>query len=300
MLSITVVRGLTTTSNNTMLISKAKTLLVAIDKINATSTISLNRLSNLDYEKKNTAEQQYSLANTLASEAQGLVQLGYYERAISKALEAMKLFKGVLEVTTGVSENDSAASILLVEKIRALKDAINRTYAYLRDVESLAIQAKAQGYNTTEIMKVITEVKSYLRNGLAKLNESNVNDATQYASKVKVLLEKLASLQNTLSKQMKLVRLGKYVIQAKVRVVALRDNITAVTAKLPAPVVSSSLTTLNQAQASLTAADTYYTNGMIKETVDELVNFREKELETISILKAANVTVSSVDSIKAP
>ena len=301
MLSITIAQGLsTTTTNNTVLTSNAKTLLVAVDKINSTCVFSLNRVNILDYEKKNQVVQQYNIANALFTDAKRLVNLGYHDAAISKLFEAMKLFKDVLEVTTGMSEKDSVTFIQMVEEIRALKDFINRTYVYVRDIERFAAQAKAQGYDTTEIVKVITEVRLYLKNGLTKLSEANIIETKQYVEKVKALSDKLTTLQNALSNQMKMARLEKYVILAKARVVVIRNNITAISAKLPAPVVTSSLTTLNQAQASLTAADSYYNSGMIKETVDELVNFHQKEVETIGILKAANVTIRSVDSVKVP
>ncbi|MBN1682442.1 hypothetical protein JW865_02695 [Candidatus Bathyarchaeota archaeon] len=296
-LSIATVHGLTALNYNTDLSSKADTLLIAVSKINATAIAMMTSVNEFDYDKKTFVLEQYQLGNTLFVEAESLSEAGNYSGTIDKALESMSVFKNVIEITLEVHDNDSS-SMILAEEIQALKLEMNRTYTYLKSVESLVYQATAQKYNTSLVIKAIDEGKNYLQIALRKLNEGKINDAKEYLTKVETLIEKLNSLQNNLIKEIETARVERYVTLAKIRVTSLKQNITALSSKIPVSVVSSSLNSLDQAQSSLTAADNYISSGMIKETVDELVTFREKELQTIKILKEAGVSLTSAETVK--
>ena len=59
---------------------------------------------------------------------------------------------------------------------------------------------------------------------------------------------------------------------------------------------SAHITAVNQAQTRLTAAETYYKEGMVNETIQNLAGFSAKEQQAIEILKNSGVAVSAVDT----
>lgn len=296
MISITAVQGFTFTYNEPDLKNKAETLLIAVKKINATTGLSLTNIAELNYREKEIIENKYRVANAILIEAINLAKTGSYNASITKALEAMSIFKNILQTSVEINEVD-INSIRRAEEIQALKLAFNRSRVFLQSIEVLVLKAKTGGYNITAITKVVNEAKFYLLSSEIKVQEGKIVDAVQLMNKVKELIEKITTLQNTLAKEIEKARVAKYVVQANLRVTTLRQNITSLSSKIPVTVVSTSLNTLNQAQKSLTAAETYYSSGMLKETVAELVSFHEKELQTIKILKDAGLTLSSVDSV---
>jgi len=296
MISISVVQGLTFTYNEQELKNKAETLLTSVKKINGTTSLSLTNIAELNYREKEIIENKYRIANTILIEAINLAKTGSYNASITKSLEAMSIYKNILQISVEINEVD-INSIRRAEEIQSLKLAFNRSSIFLQSIEILTLKAKTEGYNVTSINKIVNEAKFYLLSSEIKLQEGKIVDAIQLMNKVKELVEKITTLQNILAKEIEKVRVTKYVLQANIRVTTLRQNITSLSSKVPITVVSTSLNTLNQAQKSLTAAETYYSSGMIKETVAELVNFREKELQTINILKDAGLTLSSVDSV---
>jgi hypothetical protein len=269
---------------------KAKALLTVVSRLNQTAMEAVTRLSFLGNGSNAEAEQHYLSGCTFAQQALDLVKKGNYSSAVSAGLEAMRSFQRVLKIAE-TALNGSSGTAVAAEGVITLKAAVNRTYEYLKKVGDLAASAEENGFNVTEIKKVLTGIRVHLTRAVEKLSLLDVDSAMQELTVARTLLDQLALLQNDLSEQMKVNRTSEYVAEAEQRIVRLRANITAASTAVSVPVQTASLSALNQAETSLATAKDYLNAGKINDTIAELVNFRSQEQRSISIMQAAGVNV---------
>jgi hypothetical protein len=285
--------GLTQTSptitSNTQ--SKTDIILASLSKLHG---VAAQELGNLQGTSQAAALQaKYQAAKTAQDACMSLSEQGLSEQAVLKGLEAMAFYKALLEAASlNISDPNLGAS----ERVIELKTVANRLIKNLLGIESRVTQAEKLGYNTAGIESTITEARQCLKDASAALEIPDARKAESLLSTVRVELAKLNMKLTNLTIEIQTARAGQYVAAAKQRVAELKTTILTNTPKLTVNALSTSTTAVNQAQTRLTAAETYYKEGMVDETIQNLAGFSAKEQQAIEILKNSGVAVSAVDT----
>jgi hypothetical protein len=238
-------------------------------------------------------QEKYQAAEAAHEACVSLSQQGQSSQVVSKGLEAMALYRAMLEAA---SLNHSDPNLEASERIIFLKTAANRLIKTLLGIESRVAQANKLGYDTAGIESTLTEIRQYLKDASTALEIPDTGKAESLLSTARAELGKLNAKLSNLTDEIQSARAGQYVAAAKQRVTELKTQILANTPKLSFNALSASTTAVDQAQIRLMAAETFYKEGLVNETIQNLVGFSAKEQQAIEILKNSGVTVSSIDT----
>lgn len=278
----------TATSNNQ---SKTDILLASLSGLQVVAAQELRNLQGTSQVA--SLQAKYQMAKAAQDEFVSLTQQGLGDGAVPKGFEAISLYKSMLEAA---SLNGSDPNVEACERVITLKTYAGRLIKYLERIESRVTQAEKLGYSTTGIESNIMFVRHYLKDASAALEIPDARKVESLLSAARAELGKLETKLSALTVQIQTTRAGQYVAAAKLRISELKTTILTNTPKLSVTTLSTSTTAVNQAQTSLTAAETYYKEGIVDKTIQSLVGFSVKEQQAIEILKNSGVTVSSVDT----
>lgn len=271
--------------------SKSDIILASLTRLQVVAAQELTRLQGTSQAA--SLQTKYQAAKAAHEASLSLSQQGQSSQAVSKGLEAMALYRAMLEA---VSLNGSDPNLEVSERIISLKTAVNRINKTLLGIESRVAQASKLGYNTAGIESTLTELRRYIKDASAALEIPDTGKAESLLSAARAELGKLNVKLSNLTVEIQSARAGRYVVAAKQRVAELKTTILANTAKLSLNALSASTTAVDQAQTKLTAAETFYKEGLVNETIQSLAGFSAKEQQAVEILKNSGITVSSIDT----
>ena len=278
-----------TITSNTQ--SEADILLASLSSLQNVAAQELRSLQGTP--QASSIQKQYQEAKAAQDACISLSQQGLSDQAVLKGLEAMAAYKVMLEAA---SLHDSDPNLMASELVIELKTTTNRLIKHLQGIESRVTQAEKLGYNTAGVKSQITVARQYLKDASAALEIPDTPKADSLVSATRAELVKLDTKFSSLTKEIQSTRAGQYVLAAKQRVAELKTTILANSPKLTVNALSASTNAVNQAQTRLTAAETYYSKGMVDETIRNLVGFSAKEQQAIEILKNSGVAVSVADT----
>jgi hypothetical protein len=221
---------------------------------------------------------RYNQALLLASEADSMMQAGEYSEACIRIIEALQKLKESLRIVYESVAVQPTEFEVNVEKTIALNSYINRFYDQLLRIENVTSTAKKNGFNTTSLETKTEAVKSLLEEALANINEGRLEAAAGNLVEAKVLIGDLSSRLRELAIDLKVQRLSTYIVEAEVRLETLKAKAISISN-------TASLTYVNQAENSLSSAKEYLEQQLINQTLVELANSRDSELQAEEYLK---------------
>jgi hypothetical protein len=185
-----------------------------------------------------------------------------------------------------------------VEKAIVLNSSITRYFEQLFRIENLTGIAEQSGFDTTLLENKTEVAKLLLEEALIDLEEERLDAASGNVAEAKVLIDDLSSSLGELALDVKVQRLSAYIAEAEVRLESLRARAISVSS-------SASLAYVNQAKTSLNNAKGYLEQQIINQTLVELANSRDSELQAEAYLKpvlnsTSSITESSLTAAASP
>ena len=259
--------------------SGAEFMFSLFQKTNATVAEVFSQLEAKSIAVPQASLDEYNQALLLSDEAASLLQSGNFSGANTKVVQALQKMKEALRIVyAGGYEQPSEAEIALQRTIE-LKSALNRSYSQLHQLEDLARYTANAGYNTTVLDAKIAVVKSLLDNATLSLNQKNLEAASNSLDEAKTFIARLTE---------SFKRLATYITQTEARLSAIKENATQ-------QQNTAAITAVNQAEVSLSNARAYLDKQLINQTLTELSNSKESEIQAVSYL-TPTASVSSSDS----
>jgi hypothetical protein len=122
------------------------------------------------------------------------------------------------------------------------------------------------------------------------LDEGRFEAASDSVAEAKVLIDDLSNSLGELAVDLKVQRLSAYIMEAEVRLESLKARAISISS-------AASLTYVNQAETSLNSAKEYLQQQLLNETLFELANSRDSELQAEETLKSTLNSTSSVTGL---
>jgi hypothetical protein len=246
------------------------------------------------------AQTKYYAGLSLAKDSASLLEDGDYAKASRKAVEALQLYKEALISAQEALGEEISWPSTTAERYLTLRDSISRAYEYSWRLENLTKLVKAEGFNTTMIETKIVEAKRILEDAVSKLKVGYFDQVVDDLATVKALLLQINEQLRTLAEERKIQQIGAFIGKTQERLTDLRETVVSFSNSLSPQVKNASLTALNEAEVGLQQAESFLEKRMINQTFDELSNAREKEEETINVLKSAGVIADTSQSADTP
>jgi len=270
-------------------LDKANSLFSILEEANATVVKVYRQLEAKGIAAPQDSLLQYNQALLLASEADSMIQLGKYSEASATCIEAIQKLKESLRIIYGSVTEQPSEFEANIEKTIALNSSINRFFDQLHKIENLTSIARANGFNTTELETQTKTVQSLLSEASNKMKEGELDAASENLFEAKALISNLSSNLNELATDLKVQRLSTYITATQVRLEALKARAISISN-------TASLTFVNQAEDSLSNAKEYLEQQLINQTLTELADSKDSELQAEKILSPTLNSTSSLTS----
>jgi sensor histidine kinase regulating citrate/malate metabolism len=125
-----------------------------------------------------------------------------------------------------------------------------------------------------------------LANATNSLNEKSFETASNSIAEAETLINSLTSFLSNFAAELTTQRIATYIEQAEERLSAIKERAVSVSN-------AASLTALNQAQHSLSNARGFLEKRLINETVNELMNSKQSEVQAVEYLKPTSISTDS-------
>jgi len=268
-------------------LDKANSLFSILEEANATVVKVFRQLEAKGIVAPQDSLLLYNQGLLLASEADSMIQLGKYSEASATVIEAIQKLKESLRIIYGSVTEQPSEFEANDEKTIALNSSINRFYEQLHKIENLTSIARANGFNTTEMETQAETVQSLLSEASDKIEEGKLEIASENLSEARALINILSDNLNELAIELKVQRLSTYIAETQVRLEALKARAISIANTV-------SLTYVNLAEDSLSNAKEYLEQQLINQTLTELADSKDSELQAEKIL---NPTLNSTSSL---
>ncbi len=242
------------------------------------------------------AEKKYYAGLSLANSSASLLEDGNPGEASKKAVEALQSYKEALMIAQDALGDGPSWPTTVAERHLTLRDSISRAYEYSWRLENLTKLVKAEGFNTTMIETKIVEAKRILGDAVSKLKVGYFDQVVEDLVTVRALLLQSSEQLRRLAEERKIQKIEVFLGTTQERLTDLRETVVSLSSSLSPEIKNASLTALNEAEVDLQQAEIFLEKGMINETIDELSNAREKEEETINLLKSTGVVADTSQS----
>ena len=270
-------------------LDKANSLFSILEEANATVVKVFRQLEAKGIVAPQDSLLLYNQGLLLASEADSMIQLGKYSEASATVIEAIQKLKESLRIIYGSVAEQPSEFEANVEKTIALNSSINRFYEQLHKIENLTSIARANGFNTTEMETQAETVQSLLSEASDKIEEGKLEIASENLSEARALINILSDNLNELAIELKVQRLSTYIAETQVRLEALKARAISIANTV-------SLTYVNLAEDSLSNAKEYLEQQLINQTLTELADSKDSELQAEKILTPTLNSTSSLTS----
>jgi len=270
-------------------LDKANSLFSILEEANATVVKVFRQLEAKGIVAPQDSLLLYNQGLLLASEADSMIQLGKYSEASATVIEAIQKLKESLRIIYGSVTEQPSEFEENVEKTIALNSSINRFYEQLHKIEILTSIARANGFNTTEMETQAETVQSLLSEASDKIEEGKLEIASENLSEARALINILSDNLNELAIELKVQRLSTYIAETQVRLEALKARAISIANTV-------SLTYVNLAEDSLSNAKEYLEQQLINQTLTELADSKDSELQAEKILTPTLNSTSSLTS----
>ena len=270
-------------------LDKANSLFSILEEANATVVKVFRQLEAKGIVAPQDSLLLYNQGLLLASEADSMIQLGKYSEASATVIEAIQKLKESLRIIYGSVTEQPSEFEANVEKTIALNSSINRFYEQLHKIENLTSIARANGFNTTEMETQAETVQSLLSEASDKIEEGKLEIASENLSEARALINILSDNLNELAIELKVQRLSTYIAETQVRLEALKARAISIANTV-------SLTYVNLAEDSLNNAKEYLEQQLINQTLTELADSKDSELQAEKILTPTLNSTSSLTS----
>jgi len=270
-------------------LDKANSLFSILEEANATVVKVFRQLEAKGIVAPQNSLLLYNQALLLASEADSMIQQGKYSEASATVIEAIQKLKESLRIIYGSVTEQPSEFEANVEKTIALNSSINRFYEQLHKIENLTSIARANGLNTTEMETQAETVQSLLSEASDKIEEGKLEIASENLSEARALINILSDNLNELAIELKVQRLSTYIAETQVRLEALKARAISIANTV-------SLTYVNLAEDSLSNAKEYLEQQLINQTLAELADSKDNELQAEKILTPTLNSTSSLTS----
>ena len=270
-------------------LDKANSLFSILEEANATVVKVFRQLEAKGIVAPQDSLLLYNQGLLLASEADSMIQLGKYSEASATVIEAIQKLKESLRIIYGSVTEQPSEFAENVEKTIALNSSINRFYEQLHKIENLTSIARANGFNTTEMETQAETVQSLLSEASDKIEEGELDAASENLFEAKTLISNLSSNLKELATELKVQRLSTYIAATQVRLEALKARAISIANTV-------SLTYVNLAEDSLNNAKEYLEQQLINQTLTELADSKDSELQAEKILTPTLNSTSSLTS----
>ena len=270
-------------------LDKANSLFSILEEANATVVKVFRQLEAKGIVAPQDSLLLYNQALLLASEADSMIQQGKYSEASATVIEAIQKLKESLRIIYGSVTEQPSEFEANVEKTIALNSSINRFYEQLHKIENLTSIARANGFNTTEMETQAETVQSLLSEASDKIEEGKLEIASENLSEARALINILSDNLNELAIELKVQRLSTYIAETQVRLEALKARAISIANTV-------SLTYVNLAEDSLSNAKEYLEQQLINQTLAELADSKDSELQAEKILTPTLNSTSSLTS----
>ena len=270
-------------------LDKANSLFSILEEANATVVKVFRQLEAKGIVAPQNSLLLYNQGLLLASEADSMIQLGKYSEASATVIEAIQKLKESLRIIYGSVAEQPSEFEANVEKTIALNSSINRFYEQLHKIENLTSIARANGFNTTEMETQAETVQSLLSEASDKIEEGKLEIASENLSEARALINILSDNLNELAIELKVQRLSTYIAETQVRLEALKARAISIANTV-------SLTYVNLAEDSLSNAKEYLEQQLINQTLTELADSKDNELQAEKILTPTLNSTSSLTS----
>ena len=270
-------------------LDKANSLFSILEEANATVVKVFRQLEAKGIVAPQDSLLLYNQGLLLASEAESMIKLGKYSEASATVIEAIQKLKESLRIIYGSVAEQPSEFEANVEKTIALNSSINRFYEQLHKIENLTSIARANGFNTTEMETQAETVQSLLSEASDKIEEGKLEIASENLSEARALINILSDNLNELAIELKVQRLSTYIAETQVRLEALKARAISIANTV-------SLTYVNLAEDSLSNAKEYLEQQLINQTLTELADSKDSELQAEKILTPTLNSTSSLTS----
>ena len=270
-------------------LDKANSLFSILEEANATVVKVFRQLEAKGIVAPQNSLLLYNQGLLLASEADSMIQLGKYSEASATVIEAIQKLKESLRIIYGSVAEQPSEFEANVEKTIALNSSINRFYEQLHKIENLTSIARANGFNTTEMETQAETVQALLSEASDKIEEGKLEIASENLSEARALINILSDNLNELAIELKVQRLSTYIAETQVRLEALKARAISIANTV-------SLTYVNLAEDSLNNAKEYLEQQLINQTLTELADSKDNELQAEKILTPTLNSTSSLTS----
>ena len=230
-----------------------------------------------------------------AKEASDLAALGDYSGASFAAVEALQRFKSALQIAYWILPKTPDEAEVVAERIISLKVTVNRTYEYVKRLEQLTARAQSAGHNCTAIRNYIHEAEIRLDKAYEKLNGLDIEGASRELASSKALLNQSLVLYRRLSNNVKLAKAEVFLTETEKRFAVLKANITALSQRLPEEEKNATLVALNKADYLLQNARILMETTQVDETIEELVEYRERLRESLRYVQSVQAELEKRD-----
>jgi hypothetical protein len=268
-------------------LNKANSLFSVLEEANATVVKVFHQLDAKGVATPEDSLAQYNQALLLADEAVTLMQVGDYSEASLRIVQALQRLRESLRIVYTTVAVQPTEFEVKVEKAVTINGSINRCFEQLLRIENATGTAKLNGYNTTLLEAKIQSARSLLQEATRNLDEGRFEAASDSVAEAKVLIDDLSNSLGELAVDLKVQRLSAYIMEAEVRLESLKARAISISS-------AASLTYVNQAETSLNSAKEYLQHQLLNETLFELANSRDSELQAEETLKSMLNSTSSV------
>jgi tetratricopeptide (TPR) repeat protein len=244
----------------------------------------------------NDAQTKYYGGLLLANDSATLLGAGNPGEASKKAVEALQLYKEALMIAQETLGEEPPWPEIVAERSLILRDSITRAYEYLRRLENLTKLARAEGFNSTMIETKIVVAKRILEDAVSNLKVGYFDQVVDDLAAARALILQSSGQVRRLAEERKVQTIEVFLGKTQERLSDLKETVDSLSSNLSPQVKNASLVALNEAEGSLQRAEGFLEQRMISETIDELSNAREKEEETITLLKSAGVAADTSQS----
>ena len=273
----------------------AKALLDIVEATSAGVKETFDELESAGILVPDDAAELYREGFEITEEASGLMGLGDDSGASSAAVEALQRFKSALQIVYRILPKTPDEAEVIAERIISLKVTVNRIYEYVRRLEQLTARAQDAGHNCTTLKKLIYEAEIRLEKAYEKLDGLDIEGASRELASSKALLNQSLVLYRRLSSNVKLAKAEVFLTEAEARFAVLRANITAASLRLPEEEKNATLVALNKAVYRLQNARVFMEATRVDETIEELVEYKERVEESLKYVQAVQAELVEHD-----
>jgi len=284
-----------TNARNDEKVRNAKALLDIVEATSAGVKETFDELESAGVLLPDDAAELYREGSKSAEEASDLMALGDYPGASSAAVEALQRFKSALQIVYRILPKTPDEAEVIAERIISLKVKVNRIYEYVKRLEQLTARAQDAGHNCTTLKKLIFEAEIRLEKAYEKLDGLDIEGASRELASSKALLNQSLVLYRRLSSNVKLAKAEVFLTEAETRFTVLKANITALSLRLPEEEKNATLVALNKALYRLQNARVFMEATQVDETIEELVEYRERVKESLKYVQSVQAELVKHD-----